>query len=159
MILSVFEFASAYNAYCEVTEHGKKGSNSLVYDASEGGSYTVDSSMFPDDEAAGVLQNGEYVKNPSAHNINDYISKNSNYLGNKNMNGQYMYVVDTDGNIIIGTRYGQRMPHPTLIGGINPQVQAAGIIELRGGKIYSINNASGHYKPGNECLNVVEYFF
>ena len=101
--------------------------------------------MFPDDEAAGILRNGEYVRNPTAHNIDDYIIEGSNYLGNKNMNGQYMYVVDMDGNIIIGTRGGQRMPHPTLVGGSNPQVQAAGIVEIRGGKIYSVNNASGHF--------------
>ncbi len=121
--------------------------------------YTVDPSMIPDDEAAGVLRNGEYVINPTAHNINDYINEGSNYLGNKNMNGQYMYVVDMDGNIIIGTRGGQRMPHPTLVGGSNPQVQAAGMVEIRGGKIYSINNASGHFKPGNECLGIVEDTF
>ncbi len=131
-------------------------------DALEGGSrylYSVDSTMFPDDEAAGVLRNGEYVKNPTAHNINDYISDTSNYLGSKNMNGQYMYVIDMNGNIIIGTRGGQRMPHPTLIGGSNPQVQAAGIIEIRGGKIYSINNASGHFKPSIESLKVAEDIF
>ena len=57
-----------------------------------GHGYSVDSTMFSDDEAAGVLRNGEYVKNPTAHNINDYISEGSNYLGSKNMNGQYMYV-------------------------------------------------------------------
>lgn len=69
--------------------------------------------MFPDDEAAGVLRNGEYVKNPTAHNINDYISEGSNYLGSKNMNGQYMYVVDMDGNIIIGIGGGKEchIPH------------------------------------------------
>ena len=124
-----------------------------------GHGYSVDSTMFPDDEAAGVLRNGEYVKNPTAHNINDYISEGSNYLGSKNMNGQYMYVVDMDGNIIIGTRGGQRMPHPTLVGGGNPQVQAAGIVEIRGGKIYSINNASGHFKPSVESLGIAEDAF
>ncbi len=121
--------------------------------------YSVDSTMFPDDEAAGVLRNGEYVKNPTAHDINDYISEGSNYLGSKNMNGQYMYVVDMEGNIIIGTRGGQRMPHPTLVGGSNPQVQAAGIVEIRGGKIYSINNASGHFKPSVESLRIAENAF
>ncbi|WP_040214198.1 hypothetical protein [Clostridium polynesiense] len=115
--------------------------------------------MFPDDEAAGVLRNGSYVKNPTAHNISDYINEGSNYLGNKNMNGQYMYVIDMDGNIIIGTRGGQRMPHPTLVGGSNPQVQAAGMMEVRGGKIYSINNASGHFKPSSECLNIAKEKF
>ena len=51
------------------------------------------------------------------------------------MNEQYMYVADMDGNIIIDTRGGQRMLHPTLVGGSNLQVQAAGMIEIRGGKI------------------------
>ena len=121
--------------------------------------YLVDSAMSSDDKAAGVLRNGVYVKNPTAHNINDYIREGSNYLGSKNMNGKYMYVVDMDGNIIIGTRGGQRMPHPTLVGGSNPQVQAAGMIEIRGGKIYSINNASGHFKPSVDSLRVAEDIF
>lgn len=51
------------------------------------------------------------------------------------------------------------MPHPTLVGGSNPQVQAAGMIEIRGGKIYSINNASGHFKPSIESLEVAEDVF
>lgn len=136
-----------------------KTASALAQGGSKGGRYSVDPVMFPDDEAAGVLRNGSYVKNPTAHNINDYINEGSNYLGNKNMNGQYMYVVDMDGNIIIGTRGGQRMPHPTLVGGSNPQVQAAGMIEVRGGKIYSINNASGHFKPSSACLNVAKEKF
>ena len=51
------------------------------------------------------------------------------------------------------------MPHPTLIGGENPQVQAAGIVEIRGGQIYKVDNASGHYKPSNESLKVAEEAF
>jgi hypothetical protein len=136
-----------------------KGSLNRGSKGGTGHGYLVDSTMFPDDEAAGVLGNREYVKNPTAHNINDYISEGSNYLGSKNINGQYMYVVDMDGNIIIGTRGGQRMPHPTLVGGGNPQVQAAGIVEIRGGKIYSINNASGHFKPSVESLGIAEDAF
>ena len=115
--------------------------------------------MFADDEAAGVLKNGSYVKNPTAKNITEYISETSNYLGSKQMNGQYMYVIDMDNNIIIGTRSGQRMPHPTLVGGYNPCVQAAGIVEIRGGKIYSVNIESGHFKPSNDCLSIVEELF
>ncbi|MDH3976667.1 MAG: hypothetical protein OEV42_20580 [Deltaproteobacteria bacterium] len=70
-----------------------------------------------------------------------------------------MYVVDDAGNIVIGTRGGQRMPHPTLIGGSNPQVRAAGIVDIRGGRIYSVNNASGHYKPGVGSLDAAEEAF
>ena len=75
------------------------------------------------------------------------------------MNGDYMYVIDMDGNIIIGNRAGQRMPHPTLVGGTNPQVQAAGMVNIRGGKIYSMNNASGHFKPSSDCLIIAKEKF
>ena len=52
------------------------------------------------------------------------------------MNGQFMYVLDSDGNIIIGTRAGQHMPHPTLIGGSDPTVHGAGIVEIRIFKVF-----------------------
>lgn len=45
------------------------------------------------------------------------------------------------------------------MGGSNPQVQTAGIVEIRGGKIYSINNASGHFKPSVENLGIAEDAF
>jgi hypothetical protein len=75
------------------------------------------------------------------------------------MSGQFMYVVDDGGNVIIGTRGGQRMPHPTLVGGPNPSAQATGIVDIRGGRIYSINNASGHFKPGAGSLEAAERAF
>jgi hypothetical protein len=107
----------------------------------------------------GVLEDGVYIKNPRAQNISDLVKPGSNYIENSKMNGQYMYVVDTDVNIIIGTKAGQHMPHPTLVGGSNPTVQGAGIVEIRGGKIYSIDNASGHFKPDNSCLPSVQNAF
>lgn len=122
------------------------------------GNFTVDPVMKVDDERAGVLKNGSYIKNPTSQNINDLITS-SGKIGSKQMSGQYMYAVDINGNIIIGTRAGQRMPHPTLIGGENPQVQAAGIVEIRGGQIYKIDNASGHYKPSIESLKAAEEAF
>ena len=76
-----------------------------------------------------------------------------------------MYVIDSEDNIIIGTRTrgftenGKGFPHPTLVGGKNPQVQGAGIIEIRGGKIYKIDNASGHFQPGVESLERTEKIF
>lgn len=121
-------------------------------------SFTVDSSMLAADEAAGVLKNGSYIKNPTARNINDLIT-DSGKIGSKEMSGQYMYVVDMNGNIVIGTRAGQRMPHPTLVGGVNPQVQAAGIVEIRAGKIYKIDNASGHFKPSKDSLQAAQNAF
>jgi hypothetical protein len=40
------------------------------------------------------------------------------------------------------------MSHPTLIGGANRQVRAAGVVDILGGRIYSVDNVAGHYKPG-----------
>lgn len=122
------------------------------------GYFKVDPAMQAADEAAGVLKNGSYIKNPTAKNLSDLIT-DSGKIGSKQMSGQYMYVVDTNGNIIIGTRAGQKMPHPTLVGGENPQVKAAGIVEIRGGQIYKIDNSSGHYKPSTESLKAAEEVF
>ena len=121
--------------------------------------YTVDPSMQAKDIAEKVLVDGVYKINPTTQNISELIKPGSNYVGNSRMNGQFMYVVDTDGNIIIGSRAGQHMPHPTLIGGPNPTVQGAGIVEIRGGKIYSIDNASGHFKPDSSCMINVQNAF
>lgn len=120
--------------------------------------FAVDSSMFAADEAAGVLSNGKYIKNPTAQNLSNLVT-DSGRIGGKNMNGQYMYVIDQDGSIIIGSRGGQRMPHPTLIGGENPQALGAGIVDIRGGKIYSVDNASGHFKPGAGSLDAARDAF
>ncbi|MGF6907847.1 hypothetical protein [Fusobacterium sp. PH5-44] len=125
--------------------------------------HSVDPSMQLKDIEEKVLVNGKYIENPTAKNINEYIKTNSNYLGSKNMNGQYMYAINKEGQIIIGTRakqlIGTHVPHPTLIGGKNPVVKGAGIIEIRGGKIYKIDNASGHFKPDNNSLINIEKAF
>lgn len=83
------------------------------------------------------------------------------------MSGQFMYVVDDAENIIIGTRARNvpgfeqfnGLPHPTLVGGSGPKVRAAGIIDIRGGRIYSIDNASGHFRPGAGSLEAAERAF
>ena len=65
-------------------------------------------------------------------------------------------------NLLIA-RYGylekEAYPYPTLLDRKNPQVQGAGIIEIRGGKIYKIDNASGHFQPGTESLKRTEEVF
>ena len=121
--------------------------------------YTVDPVMQAKDIETGVLIDGAYIKNPTAKNISDLIKPGSNYVGNSKMNGQFMYVVDMNGNIVIGSRAGQHMPHPTLIGGTNPTVQGAGIVEIRGGKIYSMDNSSGHFKPDSNCMTSAQNAF
>lgn len=127
--------------------------------AAKGGArFTVDSATRAADEAAGVLVNGRYIKNPTAQNLADLVT-DTDTIGSSRMSGQFMYVVDDVGNIVIGTRAGQRMPHPTLIGGANPSVQGAGIVDIRGGRIFSVNNASGHFKPGAGSLEAAEAAF
>jgi hypothetical protein len=118
----------------------------------------VDDAMRAADEAAGVIVNGRYITNPTAKNLAGLLT-DSGKIGGKQISGQFMYVVDDAGNIIIGTRAGQRMPHPTLIGGANPQVRAAGIVDIRGGRIFSVDNASGHFKPGSGSLGAAEEAF
>lgn len=120
--------------------------------------WTVDPAMQAADKASGVLVNGQYIKNPSAKNIGDLLT-DSGRVGGKTTNGQFMYVIDQKGNLILGTRSGQKMPHPTLVGGENPQVLGAGIVEIRAGKIYSVDNASGHFKPGAGSLEAAKKIF
>jgi hypothetical protein len=110
------------------------------------------------DEEAGVLQNGVYQKNPTAQLLKELINPDGK-IKNKNMNGTFMYVVNLNGDIIIGTRAGNHQPHPTLIGGENVLVKGAGIIDIRGGKIYKIDNASGHFRPSKSSLNNAKQAF
>lgn len=71
------------------------------------------------------------------------------------------YVMDKDGNIIFGKRANpndarKRAPHPTLIGGKDPQVQCAGMITFHKGRILSVNNQSGHYRPNIQSMEEVD---
>ncbi|ELY2498644.1 hypothetical protein SMB59_004172 [Cronobacter muytjensii] len=120
--------------------------------------WSVDPATQAADKAAGVLINGGYIKNPTAQNLSGLLSETGR-VGAKNMNGQFMYVFDKTDNIIIGTRSGQTMPHPTLIGGKDLQVIGAGIVEIRGVEIYSVDNASGHFKPGAGSIGVAKDAF
>ena len=75
-----------------------------------------------------------------------------------------MYVVNINDNIIIGNRAtGQiingGLPHPTLIGEIDPKVQGAGIVNIREGKIIKIDNTSGLFRLDSSSLGKVEKLF
>lgn len=70
-----------------------------------------------------------------------------------------MYVVDEFDNIYIGSRGGVNLPHPTLIGGKNPNVKCAGMIKFNNGRISEITNNSGHFKPSNAALEQAEIIF
>ena len=102
-----------------------------------------------------------YFKNPTATDLLEAIKNNSFYIGGIKAGGELTYVLDEDGNIIFGKRINpndgsKKAPHPTLIGGKNPEVQCAGIIEFRDGKIFSVDNNSGHFKPDKKSLDKVK---
>lgn len=102
-----------------------------------------------------------YLKNSSAVNIADAATDHSIVYQGHKANGWMTYVVDSDGNLIFGKRDNpintfSRTPHPMLIGGKDPKVQVAGMIEFRGGKIYDIDVRSGHFRPARQSLEAAE---
>ena len=126
--------------------------------------YDVMPDMREQDIKSGVIREGSYRKNPTAKEIGKMIS--GNYVGNKNTNGLFTYVIDKNGKIIVGKRNGEGKgpnakptPHPTLIGGEKPQVQCAGMLDIRGGKIFSFDNRSGHFKPNEKSLEIAKAIF
>lgn len=142
--------------------------SSGIYSGTGGGSqpyaesYHVVNDMLSSDKKDPDIYNSStgYFKNPTATTIEDAISGNRVEIDGKVPDGPITYVMDTDGNIIIGRRVNpnnglRRAPHPTLIGGKDPQVQCAGMIRFRKGKILSVNNASGHYRPNVESMSKV----
>ena len=85
---------------------------------------------------------------------------NGSILTTDNVNTEgLMYVIDESNNIFIGGRASANMPHPTLIGGTNPNVKCAGMIRFEDGRILEISNNSGHFKPSNAALREAESIF
>lgn len=104
--------------------------------------------------------NTGYFKNPTATSLDDAVHDKSVYLDGKKANGTYTYLMDKNGEIIIGKRSNpnnssKRAPHPTLIGGKNPEVQVAGMITFKNGKISDVDNQSGHYRPNIQSMGKV----
>lgn len=102
-----------------------------------------------------------YFKNPTATSLEDAIQNDRIYIDGKKQGGVLTYVMDQQGTIIIGKRVNPnnshgRAPHPTLIGGRDPQVQCAGMIEFKNGRISSVNTNSGHYRPNSASLPKVK---
>lgn len=117
--------------------------------------YHVEKSMHQRDIDAGIFHDGHYDKNPTAKNLTDMI--NGNYIGDKRTNIDLPYVITISGDIIVGRRNGNgkdglATPHPTLIGGANPEVSMAGMLHIHGGKIASYDTNSGHFKPNVKSM-------
>lgn len=124
--------------------------------------YHVVSEMLDRDKADPEIYNSStgYPKNPTASKITDSIVHEHIEIGGKIPNGPITYVMDESGNIIIGKRSNpinpaKRSPHPMLIGGKHPQVQCAGMIYFNKGKILSIDNQSGHFRPNIKSMDKV----
>ena len=103
-----------------------------------------------------------YTKNPTANFLDDVVS--GDYIINERFSDVLTYVITTDDKVIIGKRNGNgktglQTPHPTLIGGKDPKVKMAGMLDIRGGKIYSYDNGSGHYRPNSESMKYSDELF
>jgi len=107
-----------------------------------------------------IYDKAGYFKNPTAINLSDCIDGDGLIFEGHRVEGRMTYVMDAEGNIIFGKRSNpnnskKRAPHPTLIGGKNPLVQCAGMITFRKGKILSVDNRSGHFRPHIKSLDKV----
>ena len=99
--------------------------------------------------------------NPTVVDLLKSISGDEVYINGKLANGWYTYVVAKSGRIIFGKRCNpnnknKRSPHPTIIGGKKTKVRCAGMIIFRQGKIFAVNNDSGHYRPNRQSLKLVK---
>ena len=128
-------YASKYSVVS--SEHAKDVKNSYVYNRLTG-----------------------YNKNPTAINMEDAVKNNNVYFEGYKANGKFTYVLKTNGELVFGKRAskerGKRSPHPSLVGGKNPKVKMAGMIDVRNGKIYDVDANSGHYRPNIKSLSKVE---
>ncbi len=149
--------AGMYSSYSSSPLNG----NSQPYQVK----YSVYAKMMKKDIEHGIYNpKTGYSKNPTARYLDSMI--NGNYIKDKHYNKQMPYVITTDGLVIIGSRNGNGKtpsktptPHPTLIGGTDPKVKMAGIVDIRGGKIYSYNNQSGHYRPNQKSMKWADEAF
>jgi hypothetical protein len=103
-----------------------------------------------------------YTRNPSARELSTLVTPRGT-IGGGFENGEFMYVIDEQNRLWVGRRMGERgmpvgrpratgMPHPSLIGGLNPRVKAAGMVRIEAGRIVFVNNHSGHFRPVRSSL-------
>ncbi len=138
--------------------HGTKGGSQPFSD-----SYHVVAGAMNADKKDSDIYNPQtgYFHNPTAVTLENATTDNRIYVDGKKQQGVLTYVMDENGDIIIGKRQNpnnssKRCPHPTLIGGKDPQVQCAGMMSFEKGRILSVNTNSGHYKPNIKSLEKVK---
>ncbi len=134
--------------------------------------FGVDPKFKEADEAKGILVDGVYRLNPVSDDVMDLVISADGivkfradhpHLADRTLHGNYMYVVDDLDRIVVGTRARGVLPfdggasHPTLLGGVDPRATGAGMIEFKNGRIFRVDNASGHFKPDEKSLGYVEY--
>ncbi|WP_143711982.1 hypothetical protein [Acidimicrobium ferrooxidans] len=77
--------------------------------------------------------------------------------GNESERGQALYVLSQGGTLLSAPGKVQETHHSTLLAGT--EVAGAGMMRVENGKIRSISNASGHYRPTADYLrNVFKVF-
>lgn len=99
-----------------------------------------------------------YFMNPTATDLAEAFGTGRVcFRDGKEADGYAIYVLDPHGRLIIGRRRnpnqpGKRAPHPTLVGGRNPEVACAGRIKFEKGRILSVDHESGHFQPHEKSL-------
>ena len=138
------------------------GGNSQPYQ----NEYSVYAKMMKKDIKRGVYNpaHGGYIKNPTAHNLND--DYDGEYIMGRYGQATIPYVITSRGTVIIGKRNGLGRgaealptPHPTLIGGHDPKVKMAGMLTIKDGKILSYDHMSGHYRPNIKSMRWADEAF
>jgi len=97
-----------------------------------------------------------YRKHPIAHNltldINEVMGGGAPFNLSFPETGEVMYVITTSYHVIIAARSGKQkdLPHPTLIGGDDPEAYSAGMVFFQDHRIIRVLiNGSGHFKPNH----------
>ncbi len=146
--------------------NGPYGSNNSGFSGSQpyAPTYHVVDTALENDKTDPDIYNPQkgYFHNPTATSLDDAIDVNRVVVDGKRQDGAITYVLDENDTIIIGKRVNpnhpekhKRAPHPTLIGGKDPQVQCAGMITFHKGRIFSVDNNSGHFRPNKKSMEKV----
>lgn len=144
---------------------GVSGLNKTLYGTSQpyAASYAVVPEMLRHDKRVSDIYDPDkgYFKNPTATDLKEaHKDGEIRFKDGKPVKDFAIYVLDNEGHLIIGYRKNpnnpdKRSPHPTLIGGKDPHVACAGILHFKEGKIISVDQERGHFRPHEKSLRKV----